>query len=315
MMKPPPTVKVPMIIDCDPGHDDAIALVVAARHANLIGVTTVAGNAPITATTRNAQIVLDLLGSKVPVHRGAERPLTAEARHAAYVHGESGLDGADLPQPSRGPVSHDAVGYIIDTCRTTEGVWLVPTGPLTNIALALRLAPDLAGKIAGISLMGGGTFGNRSSVAEFNIWADPEAAAMVFEYGGQLIMAGLNVTYRLQATPQRIAKVRQVPGTLANILADLFDYFSKVYVSRHDNMLGGAVHDPCAVLAITHPELFERQSSHVVVETSGVYSRGMTIIDQRGLIERLKPNCDVLLDVDADAAFEVFIEAIMHFSK
>ena len=315
MTKPPPTVKVPMIIDCDPGHDDAIALVVAARHANLIGVTTVAGNAPITATTRNAQIVLDLLGSNVPVHRGAERPLLAEAKHAAYVHGESGLDGTDLPEPSRGPVSHDAVGYIIDTCRTTEGVWLVPTGPLTNIALALRLAPDLAGKIAGISLMGGGTFGNRTSVAEFNIWADPEAAAVVFEYGGPLIMAGLNVTHRLQATPQRIARVRQLPGTLANILADLFDYFSNVYVSRHDNMLGGAVHDPCAVLALTHPDLFERHSSHVVVETSGVYSRGMTIIDQRGLIERLKPNCDVLWDVDADAAFDVIIEAIIHFSK
>ena len=306
---------VPMIIDCDPGHDDAIALVVAARHANLLGVTTVAGNAPVEATTRNAQIILDLVGSRVEVHRGAERPLVAEAHHAAHVHGESGLDGADLPEPSRGPVSHDAVGFIIDTCRANEGTWLVPIGPLTNIALALRSAPDLGSRIAGISLMGGGTFGNHSAVAEFNIWADPEAAAMVFGYGGPLIMSGLNVTHRLQATPLRIAQVRANPGRLAAALADLLDFFTNVYVRSHDNMLGGAVHDPCAVLALTHPQLFERRPAHVVVETSGVYSRGMTIIDQRELLERQPPNCDVLWDVDDEAAFAVIVEAIGYFSK
>jgi len=304
-----------MIIDCDPGHDDAIALVVAARHANVLGVTTVAGNAPVAATTRNAQIILDLIGSQVEVHHGAERPLVAEPRHAAYVHGESGLDGADLPEPLRGPTSHDAVGFIIETCRKNEGTWLVPTGPLTNIALALRSAPDLASRIAGISLMGGGTFGNRTAVAEFNIWADPEAAAMVFGYGGPLIMSGLNVTHRLQATPGRIAQVRALPGRLANVLADLFDFFTDMYVRRHDNMLGGAVHDPCAVLALTHPTLFEHRPSHVVVETAGVHTRGMTIIDQRGLIERRPPNCDVLWDVDAATAFAVIVEAIGHFSR
>ena len=309
------TTPVPMIIDCDPGHDDAIALVVAARHANILGVTTVAGNAPVTATTRNAQIILDLIGSQVEVHRGAERPLVAEARHAAYVHGESGLDGADLAEPSRGPTSSDAIGFIIETCRKHEGTWLVPIGPLTNIALALRCAPDLANRIAGISLMGGGTFGNRSAAAEFNIWADPEAAAIVFEYGGPLIMSGLDVTHRLQATPDRIAQVRALPGRLANVLADLFEYFTNVYVNRHDNMQGGAVHDPCAVLALTHPTLFDRRPQHVVVETGGIYSRGKTIIDQRGLLERQAPNCDVLWNVDADAAFEIIVEAIGHFSK
>jgi inosine-uridine nucleoside N-ribohydrolase len=309
------TMPIQMIIDCDPGHDDAIALVVAARHADVLGVTTVAGNAPVAATTRNAQIILDLIGSHVEVHRGAERPLVAEPRHAAYVHGESGLDGADLPEPSRGPASHDAVGFIIDTCRTNEGTWLVPTGPLTNIALALRSAPDLASRIAGISLMGGGTFGNRTAVAEFNIWADPEAAAIVFDYGGPLIMSGLNVTHQLQATPSRINQVRALPGPLANVLADLLEFFTNIYVSRHDNMLGGAVHDPCAVLALTHPMLFEHRPSHVVVETAGVFTRGMTIIDQRGLIERLPPNCDVLWGVDSDAAFDVIVEAIGYFSR
>ncbi len=308
------TIPVPMIIDCDPGHDDAIALVVAARHANILGVTTVAGNAPITSTTRNAQIILDLIGSTVDVHRGAVRPLVAEARHAAHVHGESGLDGADLPQPSREPASTDAVGFIIETCRQNEGIWLVPTGPLTNIALALRSAPDLATRIAGISLMGGGTFGNRTTMSEFNIWADPEAAAIVFGYGGPLIMSGLDVTHRLQATPDRISQVRALEGRLANVLADLLDYFTTVYLNRHDDMQGGAVHDPCAVLALTHPTLFERRHQHVVVETSGVHSRGMTIIDQRGLIERLPPNCEVLWSIDADAAFEIIVEAIGYFS-
>lgn len=303
-----------MIVDCDPGHDDAIALVVAARFADLVGVTTVAGNAPISATTRNARIVLDMIGSSVPLHQGAQRPIVAPPRHAAYVHGESGLDGADLPEQSRPADSTDAVGYIIDACRTTEGLWLVPTGPLTNIALALRAAPDIAERIAGISLMGGGSFGNRSAAAEFNIWADPEAASVVFGYGHRLIMSGLDVTHRLQATPERIAQVRQIPGRLAAVLADLFDFFSQVYVSRHDNMRGGAVHDPCAVLALTHPTLFTTKDQHVVVETSGEFTRGMTLIDQRGLIERLDPNCTVQWDVDAQAAFDVIVEAIAAFS-
>lgn len=304
-----------MIVDCDPGHDDAVALIVAARHAELLGVTTVAGNAPITSTTRNARIILDMIGSTAPLHQGAERPLVAPPRHAEYVHGESGLDGAELPEPSGPADSTDAVEFIIETCRRTEGVWLVPTGPLTNIALALRTAPDLAKRIAGISLMGGGTFGNRSAAAEFNIWADPEAAAMVFDYGGPLKMCGLDVTHRLQATPERIAKVRALPGHMASVLADLFDFFSKVYVSRHDNMRGGAVHDPCAVMVLTHPELFTARLHHVTVETSGALTTGMTLIDMRGLIERLAPNCDVTWDVDADAAFAVIVDSIAAFSR
>jgi len=129
-----------MILDCDPGHDDAMAILVAANHADLLGVTTVAGNAPITATTRNARIILDMIGSSAPLHQGAIRPLVIELRDATSVHGKSGLDGADLPEPSRPADSEDAVQFIIETCRNTEGIWLVPTGPLTNIALALRSA-------------------------------------------------------------------------------------------------------------------------------------------------------------------------------
>ena len=309
------TARLPIIVDCDPGHDDAIALIMAARHTDLLGITTVAGNAPLSATTRNALIVRELLGIDVPVHTGAERPLVAEPKHADYVHGESGMDGADLPEPARPADSADAVGFIIETCRATEGVWLVPTGPLTNIALALRAAPDLAHRIAGISLMGGGSFGNRTAAAEFNIWCDPDAAAAVFGYGGRLIMTGLDVTHQFQATPERIDAVRGLGGRFATVLADLLVFFSHTYTTRHDNMQGAAVHDPLAVMCLTHPHLFGWRDAHVMVETHGELTRGMTVIDNRGLVERLPPNCALPVTVDADAGFALVNEAIAHYSR
>jgi len=310
-----PTERLPIILYCDPGHDDAIALVVAARHTDLLGITTVAGNAPLESTTTNAIVVRDLLGIDVAVHAGASRPLLAQQMSAGYVHGASGLDGAQLPPPSGPPASRDAVGFIIETVRAHDGVWLVPTGPLTNIALALRAAPDIAARVAGISFMGGGLYGNRTAMAEFNIWADPEAAAIVLSYGGPLIMAGLDVTHQFQATPERIARLDDVPGRLAEALRGLLRFFSGNYVKRHENMAGAAVHDPLAVLALTHPELFTRSFSHVVVETAGEHTRGMTVIDQRSLVDRPEPNCDRLTRVDSDAAWDIVTEAIGHFSR
>jgi inosine-uridine nucleoside N-ribohydrolase len=291
-----------------------VAIVVAARHADLLGITTVSGNAPLERTTHNALVMRELLGVDVPVHSGAARPLVAEPRHAPAGHGASGLDGADLPPPQRPADGDDAIGFIIDTCRSREGTWIVAVGPLTNVALALRSAPDLGGRIAGISLMGGGTFGNRSAVAEFNIWADPEAAAAVFAYGGPLVMAGLDVTHELIATAERIAMVRRLPGRLAAALADLFTFYSAAYISRHDDIAGAAIHDPCAVLALTHPGLFTRVPRHVAVETSGALTRGMTVIDRRTVKERPAPSCDVLTDLDDDAAFAVIVEAIASFA-
>jgi inosine-uridine nucleoside N-ribohydrolase len=303
-----------IILDCDPGHDDAIAIVVAARHTRLLGITTVAGNAPLERTTANALVMRHLLGIDVPVHSGADRPLVVPASHAEYVHGESGMDGADLPVPDRALDSTDAVGFIIDTVRANEGAWLVPTGPLTNIALALRAAPDLAHRIGGISLMGGGTFGNRTAAAEFNIWCDPDAASIVFGYGGPLVMTGLDLSHQFQATPERIASVRAIGGRVSGLLADLFDFFSAMYVSRHDDMQGAAVHDPCAVMALTHPQIFESRQVHVAVETHGRLTRGMTVVDQRSLLERPAPNCTMLTSIDVDAGFAVIDEAIAHFS-
>ncbi len=303
-----------IILDCDPGHDDAVAIVVAARWCEVLGITTVAGNAPLERTTHNALVMRDLVGLDTAVHAGAARPLVAPPMHASYVHGESGLDGADLPAPTRTLDGTDAVGFIIDTCRRHEGCWLVPIGPLTNIALALRAAPDIADRIAGISVMGGGTFGNRTSVAEFNIWADPEAAAIVLDvaaaHGTRLVLAGLDLTHRFQATPDRIAEVRALPGRLAAVLADLFDFFSAGYVARHDDLLGAAVHDPLAVLAVTHPDLFQRERRHVAVELRGELTRGMTVIDRRTLVDRPAANCELLTDLDADRAWALVVAAV-----
>jgi len=162
--------------------------------------------------------------------------------------------------------------------------------------------------------MGGGSFGNRTAAAEFNLWADPDAAAMVFDYGGPLIMSGLDLTHQFQATPERIDLVRATPGRLASVLTDLLVFFSNGYVGRHDNMRGAAVHDPCAVMALTHPHLFERANRHVVVETRGRYTAGMTLIDVRTLVDRPDPNCSVLTSVDADAAFDVIVQSIASFS-
>ena len=309
-----------IILDCDPGHDDVLAIVAAARHTELLGITTVAGNAPLDRTTHNALVMRDLLGIDVPVHSGARRPLVAPPRAADRVHGESGLDGADLPAPTRPLDSTDAVAFIVDTCRRHDDVWLVPTGPLTNLALALRAAPDLADRVAGVSLMGGGSFGNRSAAAEFNLWADPEAAAIVFEAApfrrSPLIMAGLDVTHQFQASPARIERVEAIGGRLATLLADLLRFFTGAYLAATDTakLAGAPMHDVLAVLALTHRALFERAARHVAIETTGSLTRGMTVIDARALLERPAPTCEVLTSVDADAAFDVLAEAIAAFS-
>ncbi len=299
-----------ILLDCDPGHDDVVAIIVAAHATDLIGITTVAGNAPLDRTTHNACVMRDLLGLSIPVHSGAARPLVVEPAFAGFIHGESGLDGAALPEPLRGADGIDAVSFIVETCRSDEGIWLVPVGPLTNIALALRAAPDIVGRISGISLMGGGTFGNRTPVGEFNIWADPDAAAIVFECGAPIVMAGLDVTHQFIVDERRIAEVAALEGPVATLMADLFRFFAGRYIDRHDDMVGAALHDPLAVLALTHPELFTATERHVRVETRGEHTRGMTVIDQRSVSERGTPNCRVLEHVDSPAAWNVVLEAI-----
>lgn len=301
--------RLPVIVDCDPGHDDFVAILHAARHTNLLGITTVAGNSPLTNTTTNALIATQLFGIDVPVHRGADRPLVAAPAFAPDIHGESGLAGPTLPVVTRTVASNDAVGFLIDATRSRHGVWLVPTGPLTNIALALRADPSLVDRIAGISLMGGGTtFGNRTATAEFNIWADPEAAAIVFGCGAPITMAGLNLTHQFLWGRDDEATVRAHGGERADFLADLMHHFATAYDEVYFGMeRGGPLHDPCAVLALTHPELFTFSLRHVVVETRGEYTRGMTVVDHRSTTWVKPPNVRVCETIDVAGA-----KAVLH---
>jgi inosine-uridine nucleoside N-ribohydrolase len=305
-----------ILLDCDPGHDDAIAIIVAASCADLAGITTVAGNAPLDRTTYNACVLRDALSLRTTVHSGASRPLLAEPKFAEYVHGESGLDGADLPAPERGPDGIDAVGFIIETCRAEPGLWLVATGPLTNIALALRAAPDLVDTISGVSLMGGGTFGNRTPLAEFNIWADPDAAAIVFSSGADITMAGLDVTHQFVVTPERIEESAALNAPFTDMITDLFRFFAANYISRHDRIRGAALHDPLAVMAVTHRHLFEVVDTledvdrHVAIETTGRHTTGATVIDHRTISDRAPANVHVLERVDDTAAWQIVMESL-----
>lgn len=302
---------VPILVDCDPGHDDALALLVAARRAELVAVTTVSGNAPLKSTLRNALVTLQVAGIEVPVHAGADRPLVQPPRHAAFIHGDSGLDGPELPTLEREPSDVPAVRAILDAAERYDGLWLVATGPLTNVALALRQEPGLAQRLRGISVMGGSfSAGNVTAVAEFNIWADPEAAAIVFDAGAPLLMAGLDVTHQLQIDEARIARIRAQGGAAATFSADLLTYYGRAYQRAFGGAAAGPLHDPCAVLAVTDPELFRVEERHVAVELTGTHTRGMTVVDRRGGGRGATANAQVLTHVDHERAFDAVLDAV-----
>ncbi len=303
-----------LIIDCDPGPDDAVALLLAHTHADVLGITTVSGNAPLRHTTRNALAVVELLGARTPVHSGAAQPLIGEALHATHVHGVDGLGGASLPAPSSHVAGEDGAGFLIETTRAYSDVWIVAIGPLTNVAIALQRDAGLAERIAGISIMGGTTtVGNATAVAEFNIWADPEAADIVFRSGARLRMCGLNLTQQLRTSDATVAGLRTLGSARGDFVADLFEFLHE----RMAGLLGvreSALHDPCAVLAVTHPQLLGFQSRAVSVELQGTHTRGMTVVDQRAFRrsgrEPEPTNVEVAYDLDADRAMALVLEAI-----
>ncbi len=310
--------KPKLIIDCDPGHDDAVALILGHAVADVLGVTTVSGNAALADVTRNALAILELLAVDTPVHAGAARPLAGEARHAAAVHGPGGLGGVQLEAPRRTVASDDAVAFIIDTVRDEDGVWLVAIGPLTNIALALQRAPDIARRVTGISLMGGSTtVGNVTAVAEFNVWADPEAADVVLRSGAPLRMCGLNLTHQLRTDDALCKTLRTEGGPLAGFVADLFAFLHQ----RMADLIGersSALHDPCAVLAVVEPGLFEFAWRPVEVELRGTLTRGMTVVDERprprrGGAETAGANVAVAYRIDAETAMRRVLEAVRAF--
>lgn len=261
-----------VIIDTDPGHDDLVAIVMASELAEVVAITTVSGNAPLAETTANALVAVDLIGAEVPVFSGADRPRARAPHYPVAVHGASGLDGAPRPMTSRTLAGSDAAAAIVELADADT--WLVPIGPLTNVAAALELDPGLAQRIAGISLMGGAiAMGNVTAVAEFNIWTDPEAADIVFRSGARLVMCGLDLTTQVRYDET------WVDGLGHEFVAALLRRYLSGH--RYGRGLGAPLHDPCAVVAVTHPELFEFADHPVVVECAGEHTRGMTVVDRR----------------------------------
>jgi inosine-uridine nucleoside N-ribohydrolase len=300
---------IPVLLDCDPGHDDVVAILVADRFCDLVAVTTVSGNAPLADCTRNALVTAELFGLAVPVAPGCDRPLVQRPFHAPTVHGDNGLGGPTLAEPSRAASTDHAVEVIIETTRAREGMWLMPTGPLTNIAVAIRLDPGLVDRVEGISLMGGAIgAGNVTATAEFNVWSDPEAAHIVFGGGAPLRMSGLEVTHQVLVGHSEAERVRAVGGARAEFLADLLQFFADRYGER-SGLAGGPMHDPLAVLAVTHPHLFGFSDRPVHVELSGG-QRGTTVVDRRQATESRRPTCSVAETVDAPGLVELIVETL-----
>ncbi len=305
-----------VVIDCDPGHDDALAITLALARPELevLGITTVGGNAPLAATTRNALRILALLDrTDVPVAAGAVQPLVRALETAPEVHGVSGLDGADLPEPASAPRPEGALEFLRATLAAAPApVTLIPTGPLTNIALLLRTYPEIAAKIAHISLMGGGMRqGNWTPAAEFNIWVDPEAARIVFRSGLPITMSGLDVTHKALFGLPEIARLDAIGTRVGRGFADRMRFFIKFHLERYGTA-DTPIHDAVAVAAVAMPQLVGTRRYHVDVETVGDITRGRTVVDDRG-VPGQPPNVDVALDIDRAAFADLMIEAVASY--
>ena len=301
-----------IILDCDPGHDDAIALLLAlaSPEVQLLGVTTVAGNQTLDKTTANAIRVLDHVGrSEIAVAAGATRPLVRERRVAARVHGETGLDGPHLPPPSRRPEPAHAIDWIATTVvANPDPVTLVATGPLTNVALFLARYPELEARLQRVVLMGGAAAeGNVTPAAEFNIWADPEAAHRVFASGLDLTMVGLDVTHQALMTPAHAERLAGA-GTAGKLVAELYDFYAQFH-RRQYGWKGAPVHDAVAMAHVIDGTLLTTSHCGVIVDTGPELSRGRTHVDLSGRAA-WEPNCHVALGIDSERFLELLITRI-----
>ena len=300
-------------MDCDPGHDDALAIALAVLRPELhvLAITTVAGNAGLAATTRNAGRILALLGrDDIPIAAGAERPLVREPWVPVQFHGESGLDGADLPEPTRPPVDVTAMELAVGILRAANTpVTIVATGPLTNVALLLHVAPGLREKIGEISLMGGSLGeGNTTASAEFNIWADPEAADTVFRSGIPIRMAGLDVTHQALVLAADVARLDGLGNRAGRVFADLMRFFAIHHRERY-GWDGPPVHDAVAVAWLLEPDLVASRRLRVDVEVGDGLTRGRTVADPEGLAGR-PPNAEVGVAIDRERLVDVLVDAV-----
>ena len=300
-----------IIIDTDPGQDDAVAILLALaspEEIDLLGITCVAGNVPLELTAKNARIVCELAcRSDVPVYAGCDRPLGRALVTAEHVHGKSGLDGPDLPDPTMPLQDQHAVDFIIDTLRDEPpgSVTLCPLGPLTNIATALQRAPDIAGRIAEIVLMGGAYFevGNITPAAEFNIYVDPQAADIVFRSGTPLVVMPLDVTHKALVTKARNDAFRALGTPVGIAVAEMTDFFERFDKEKYGSA-GAPLHDPCVTAYLIAPQLFSGRHINVEIETRSELTMGMTVADWWRVTKRA-PNATFMGDVDADGFFDL----------
>ena len=308
---------LPVILDCDPGHDDAIALILALASPELkvLAVTTSAGNQTPDKTLNNALRILTLLGrDDIPVAAGAPKPLARELIIADNVHGESGLDGPTLPDPAFAPQAMTGIELMARCLRESpEPVTLVPTGPLTNIALLLAAHPELKPKIARIVLMGGAAgAGNWTPAAEFNIYVDPQAADMVFKSGIPITMCGLDVTHEAQVMDEDIERVRAITNPVAQCVAGLLDFFMIYHRDPKWGFAGAPLHDPCTIAWLLAPELFHGVECRVDIETRGEHTVGMTVVDRYGLTGK-PANALVLLGLDRAGFIDLLVTRLRAF--
>ncbi len=305
-------VPTPVILDVDPGHDDAVAMMMAcgAPELDVIAVTTVAGNVPLEKTTRNALRVLSLIGREdVPVAAGAAAPLERDLQTSEAIHGESGLDGPEIPEAGFAPDPREATTLMADAVEAAPGpVTLIPLGPLTNVAMFLRQRPDLKDRISLVSLMGGSIgLGNTTPAAEFNIYVDPEAAREVFASGLPIVMSGLDVTHLAGAGPERRRRLREL-GRVGAIVAELMEYFAASYRNVFD-FDAPPLHDPVAVAAVIEPHLLKTRPMHVAVECESELTRGETVCDVYGMTGN-PPNTSVAVELDTERLFELLYRSL-----
>ncbi|WP_313640642.1 nucleoside hydrolase [Paenibacillus sp. FSL K6-0276] len=304
-------MRTPIIIDCDPGHDDAIAILLAIANSeklDLRGITTVGGNQILDKITENALKVISFVNAEIPVAKGAAGPLFGKLVTGEEAHGESGMDGPLLPPSKFRPVEEGAVEFMLNIIRSSEEkITLVPMAPLTNIALLITAYPEIKERIEKISLMGGGiSYGNVTSTAEFNIYVDPEAARIVFESGIPITMSGLDVTDKAAIFEDEIVALKE-RGPVSTMVGELLDFYS-IY-GKKMGYVGSALHDPCAVAWLLHPELFESEHLYVTVETEGKMTRGMTVADKRKKTDR-PANVEVLVGVDREAFMKLIFDSL-----
>lgn len=302
-----------VIIDCDPGQDDAVAIVLAARspELELMGLTCVAGNADLNNTSQNALRICGLADIRdVPVVKGMDRPIFGDLITAASVHGKTGLEGADLPETDLDFTPGHAVEFLIETFMASDGsITLIPIGPLTNVAMALLREPGLKDKISRIVLMGGAFgMGNVTPSAEFNIFVDPEAARIVFDSGIPLLMVGLDVTHKAILTREHVASIKAKGTPVTDVFTSLLTFYLDSLTELGYSQ-GGAMHDACAVAAVCDPSLISAKLMRVDIETKGEFTRGRTVCDARPTTSGT-PNAHVGLDIDSERFFRMLLDRL-----